>query len=130
MAEFQEVAKELERMCNTYHAVSGKCGTDECPLYLKDLCYAQAMAHVHGNDACNLEEVVMSWAAEHPKPVYPTWREYLQEQGILDVEYIPAASSTTSTSKSYVQTVKTLTPFYHPIPDDIAQKLGIEPKEG
>lgn len=82
MAEFQVVAKELERMCNTIHAVSGKCCTDECPLYCEDLCYAQAMVHVHGDDACNLEKVVMSWAAENPEPVYPTIAKYLEQFGI------------------------------------------------
>lgn len=108
MAEFQVVAKELERMCNTHHAISGICGTDECPLYCEDLCYAQVMVHVHGDDACNLEKVVMSWAAEHPEPVYPSWYEYLTDM-------YPAAWNMIKDK---------------PIPADIAQKLGIEPKEG
>jgi hypothetical protein len=24
-----------------------------------------------------IEKIVMSWAAEHPEPKYPTWMEYL-----------------------------------------------------
>ena len=111
MAEFQEVAKELERMCNMYHAAR-KCGTDDCPVYYEDLCYAQVMVHVHGDDACNLEEVVMSWAEKHPKPVYPTWVEWLREIGIVPSE-----------QKCFHDWLLT------PIPTDIAQKLGIEPKE-
>ena len=116
MAEFQVVAKELERMCNTYNAVSGTCGTDECPLYCEDLCYAQAMVHVHGDDACNLEKVVMSWAAEHPEPVYPTWWEYLIRFGITGMN---------QPDYSVIYKLKNWR-----VSADIAQKLGIEPKEG
>lgn len=27
--------------------------------------------------------MVTAWAAEHPEPVYPTWGEWLEAQGIL-----------------------------------------------
>ena len=121
MAEFQVVAKELERMCNTYHALRGICGTDECPLYCEDLCYAQAMVHVHGDDACNLEKVVMSWAAEHPEPQYPTWWEWLENMGIV--------SKAKSEYSEIFDTICVGTKMFDPIPADIAQKLGIEPKE-
>lgn len=49
------------------------------------------------------EKTVMAWAAEHKEPVYPTWWDWLAAGG-LDPD--------------------------DPIPADIAQKLGIEPKEG
>ena len=113
MAEFQVVAKELERMCNTYHAASGKCGTDECPLYCEDLCYALSMVHVHGDDAGNLEKAVMLWAAEHPEPVYPTWREWLLANRIIGDADSDYATGLLMRAKR--------------IPADIAQKLGIEP---
>jgi len=122
MAEFQVVAKELERMCNTYHAVSGKCGTDECPLYCEDLCYAQAMVYVHGDDACNLEKVVMSWAAEHPEPVYPTWGEWFVEHGDLVDGWQNATNAAWMANTA-------LSIFMKSIPADIAEKLGIEPKK-
>lgn len=118
MAEFQVVAKELERMCNTYHTVSGKCGTDECPLYCEDLCYAQAMVmvHVHSDDACILEKVVMAWAAEHPEPVYPSIAKCLEQFGIiirrdgsLEADFFKA---------------------HEPMSADLAEKLGVKPKEG
>lgn len=114
MAEFQEVMREWVRSRKTINENK----LSYCPL------------EMFTNDyIANIEKEVMTWAAEHPEPVYPTWGEWLQEQGVLDVEYIPSASRTTSTSKSYIQTVKTLAPFYRPIPADIAQKLGITPKE-
>lgn len=127
MAEFQEVMRQWKRMCM---AMDKKAGDGEscalCPLEECGAIYEMSQNHDWEEDA----EKIMSWAAQNQEPVYPTWREYLQEQGVLDVEYIPAASSTTSTSKSYVQTVKTLAPFYRPIPADSAEKLGIEPKNG
>jgi hypothetical protein len=129
VAEFQVVAKELERMCNTIHAVSGKCCTDECPLYCEDLCYAQAMVHVHGDEACNLEKVVMSWAVEHPEPVYPTWLEWMKSIGIIPymMGLVTAREEDGTFCDGHVNiTEKAL----KPIPADIAQKLGIEPKEG
>ena len=46
---------------------------------------------------------VMQWAAEHPEPVYPTWWDWFAAGG-LDPD--------------------------DPIPADIAEKLGLEPKEG
>jgi hypothetical protein len=126
MAEhsFQEVMRQYKRMC------CGKACSD-CDFYKFKMSLNHQMACLRflKEYPVEAEALVMNWATEHLEPVYPTWREYLQEQGILDVEYIPAASSTTSTSKSYVQTVKTLAPFYRPIPADIAQKLGLQPKE-
>jgi len=118
MAEFCEVMRQWNRRLAAEHMLIDGNITGMDALWL-------AIDHPE-----RVESLVMSWAAEHPEPVYPTWGEYLQEQGILDVEYIPAASSTTSTSKMHVQTVKTLAPFYRPIPADTAEKLGIEPKEG
>lgn len=106
MAEFQMIVKDLERLCDTYRSLS-KCGTDECPLYCEDLCYARQIAYVHhGDDAGRLEDVVMAWVEEHPEPVYPTWGEYLHT--------LHNEPSSRELSK--------------PIPDDIAEKLGIEPK--
>jgi hypothetical protein len=121
--------KDWHRMCKAYTTDDDSC-CDGCPV---------VDFHEHGGGAIfemkdstdyrRYADAIAAWAAEHPEPVYPTWREYLQEQGVLDVDYFPAASSTTSASKSYVQMVKTLAPFYRPIPADIAEKLGIEPKE-
>lgn len=54
-------------------------------------------------EIATLEELIMNWAEEHPEPVYPTWNEWFEtfDEGI-DVD--------------------------EPIPADIAQKLGLEPK--
>lgn len=119
MAEFKVVAKEIERMCKTYQ---DKCRTDECPLYLEDLCYAQAMSHIHDYEAGELESVVMRWSKEHPAIEYPAWWEWLENMGIV--------SKAKSEYSEIFDTVCVGTRMFYPIPADIAQKLGIEPKEG
>lgn len=80
---------------------------------------------------------IQSWAAEHPEPVYPTWGEWLEQQGIC---------FSSITNYSYVNGITIPEVFNYqiegktafmcgdkvnePIPADIAEKLGIEPKEG
>jgi hypothetical protein len=59
-------------------------------------------------DADKIQRIVTAWAAEHPEPVYPSWYEYLTDM-------YPATWNMIKDK---------------PIPVDIAQKLGIEPKEG
>ena len=117
MAEFQVVAKEIERLCTTYQ---DKCRTDKCPLYLEDLCYAQAMRYIHKYEADKLEDTVMEWAAEHPEPKYPTWWKYMRMIGVIP--------DTFGDKTLGEMTVYSLMNTH--IQSDIAQKLGIEPKEG
>ena len=61
------------------------------------------------------EKCVMEWAAEHPV-VYPTWWSWLINEGVIE-------NGSTYTEAFYQLKTKS-------IPADIAQKLGIEPKEG
>jgi hypothetical protein len=62
-----------------------------------------------------VEAIIMVWAAEHPEPVYPIWAEWLKKHGIIGID----------NGRPYVSQRA-----YDNIPTDIAQKLGIEPKEG
>lgn len=105
---FQEVIRQKKRMCNSVLC----CKCDIYRLCGEDLSKCQQFIN---NNPKKAEEVIMSWAAEHPEPMYPTWFEYLY--AISNPDYFD------------------LTEFYtwmrhtH-IPADLAQKLGIEPKEG
>jgi hypothetical protein len=58
-----------------------------------------------------MEELVMSWAAENPVPVYPTWFEWFKTV-VTDEEMIQRGMY-----------------WDMQIPADIASKLGIQPKE-
>ena len=56
---------------------------------------------------------------KHPEPVYPTWRDYLHSIGVLYNKHT-AGGDVTEIHWGNMMT---------PIPADIAEKLGIEPKE-
>lgn len=77
--------------------------SENCPLESECMNLAQAAESIH---AKRIEHIVMKWAAIHPEPEYPSWYEYLTGM-------YPAAWNMIKDK---------------PIPDDIAQKLGIEPK--
>jgi hypothetical protein len=102
MAKFQEVMKQWRRFCKSH----SNCG--ECEFDGKDIC---GQAHLSDVPYSDMELRIMAWAAEHPEPVYPAWRDWLRSQYPMMGPY-------------------TMTDILEaPIPADIAQKLGIEPKE-
>ncbi len=110
MAKFQEVMRQWRRFCKSHN----HCG--ECEFDGKGIC---GEAHVSKTPYADIELRIMSWAAEHPEPVYPTWGEYLASIGVMK----PAEPD-----KAYEIWFTQL--YSTNIPADIAQKLGIEPKEG
>ena len=111
MAEFQEVCKHLKRMCELY---GNNC--IECPLDDKDFCSLSAGDRT-AETYKKAEEIIMSWAAEHPEPVYPTWGEWLMSIGVINGIHPHGA-------------IDALGNLKQPIPAEFAEKLGIEPKEG
>ena len=112
VAEFIEVARAKRRMCNAHKKKCSECKLQENCSLLNVFAYKD-------NEVKKLENEVMSWAAEHPEPVYPTWVEYLVGIGVIPHEI-------------RLETADALmdTHLLKPICADIAQKLGIEPKEG
>ena len=120
MAEFQEVARHWKRMCKKYW-MSTTC--HGCPI----------AEHAHYCEACSgididisiMEEIIVAWAAENPEPVYPMWCEWLADKGVVDVARMPVDGS-----GGIVTEIKPSGKMYEHIPADIAQKLGIEQKEG
>jgi len=111
MAEFQEVMRQYVRLCESQENCS------HCPVYRFYGCFNTVKRVSECNDADMFERTIMEWAAEHPEPVYPTWWEYLYEIGGMQV-----------VSSEHYSAVRTC--LSNPIPADIAEKLGIEPKEG
>ena len=102
MAEFQTVIKQFKRLCNSADRDCRKCGLNDINCSIADIV----------NNSIEFEKRVMLWAAEHPEPVYPTWAEYLTSIGVYPKGW-----------KMYQMPLKS------EIPTDIAQKLGLEPKE-
>lgn len=118
MAEFKEICRQWHRMC-------AKCqeqydGCDEgCPMGENDVC--GFIRRATNADIEQAEHVIMDWAKANPEPVYPTWAEWLMEHGLI------FASSSAYMKHWYVINQSGLE---KPIPADIAEKLGIKPKEG
>jgi hypothetical protein len=73
------------------------------------------------------ENIIMSWATEHPEPVYPTWIDWLRNVGVIPTQEEASHSMRDGVrAASFYVTAKA----FEPIPGDIAEKLGIESKEG
>lgn len=125
MAEFCEVMRQWRRMCRAFTEQGAEdargCVASGCPLGHSDVCGDIEAAD--DADFAKAETDIMRWAAEHPEPVYPTWKEWLEEQRIVThFDFV----SDKGTIVKWELTNKSNCP----IPDDIAEKLGIEPKEG
>lgn len=113
MAEFVEVLGIKSRMCKYYDDCS-----DGCPLDNTNFC-ALSEESLSKGDFKEAEKIMLEWAKEHPAPTYPTWEEWLVEQGILQFYYVGGTGK-------YVYTMSDL--GCSPIQDDTAEKLGIQPE--
>ena len=124
MAEFTEVMKQARRMCKEQQNID--CCV-RCPIN-KNGCMVVADAEYV--DYADAEQEIMHWAAEHPEPVYPTWNEWYRKN-FPDAYYdskricpIVFACKRNCDSETNCDKCRD-----RPIPDDIAEKLGIKPKE-
>lgn len=130
MAEFQEVMKQAKRMCRSFGA-----SCDGCKLHWLDevaLCVFGGTPEAwRTNKMTDAECIVMDWAASHPEPRYPTWKEWqdtnfpnndaLMRPCIFESEeYFGCSRLETGCGKC----------MNKPIPADIAEKLGIKPIGG
>ena len=126
MAGFIETMEQWRRMCEMY-----SCDDDDyycvgCPI--KELKYDE-----HGCDAIfsewakkadwdAVEEVIHVWAERNPEPVYPTFGEWMYDSFLKWCqENYPGRAKDEKAWFDYI--------YETHIPSDIAQKLGIEPKE-
>ena len=131
MAEFSEVCKQWRRMCDSFGdkaCQSYRPCAEQCPVGANPVC--GELREASADDIKKFETAVMAWAAEHKELVYPTWAEYLREIGVLKkyedkrLFEMPDGSFESKVTGSYEVFDSKRT-----IPADIAQKLGIEPKE-
>lgn len=69
MAEFEDVFREVKRMCSTY----SHC-TDGCTLFddVNCRCMYREFSESGTETAAEIERIVMKWAKAHPEPVYPS----------------------------------------------------------
>lgn len=123
MAQFIEVMRQARRMCESFS--DGDCS--ECPIGDAKVLDC-GITVTSGMDCEEVERRVMQWAAKHPEPVYPTWREW-QNSTFPDAgRYImPCDFESKNRFKCKEKTCYQC--VTEPIPADIAEKLGIKPKE-
>lgn len=110
MAEFKDVMKQWRRFCKSH----SHCG--ECEFDGKGIC---SQAHLSDVPYSDIELRIMAWAAEHPEPKYPTWYEVMAKLGVIN-----GRLGDRTLGEHVIDGL-----IHHRIPADIAQKLGIEPKE-
>lgn len=105
MAEFQDVMRQWVR---ARKATASSCEENVLSVYPLET-YDDALI-------ADIERNVMQWAADHLEPVYPTWWSWLINEGVIEKG---------STYTGAFDQLKTKS-----IPADIAEKLGLKPKEG
>lgn len=122
MAEFQEVMKQFDRMC--WHYQQKRECPMACPMNGVNISQCRKIAF---EEPKVTEQTVMEWAKSHKEPVYPTWEEWLVKNGVFE----PYSNQKYKLCLNGITMFNTPTDkIFAPIPADIAQKLGIEPKEG
>lgn len=134
MTHFSQVMHDWKRMCDKMDKTHGEEACSYCPIFHTDT-IAGCCDAIYEDLAANIDwdkvaSIVEAWATEHPEPVYPTWAEWLIEQGLA--EHKTVFSHEYHADALYVTDFDTaLNKAVHkPIPANIAEKLGLKPKEG
>ena len=124
MAEFTYIMEQVRRICYEH----SDC--EMCPLYKMHNSSGCAFDY-YVSDGVRLDEVerkIDAWAKKHPEPVYPTWDEW-QNSTFPDAgrHILPCEFESKNRFKCKEKTCYQC--IAEPIPADIAEKLGIKPKE-
>ena len=128
MAEFQEVMKQVKRMCKEFGNDCAGCGlaSSHCPL-------GPIPQNWDGVNFANVERIVMDWAAKNPEPRYPTWEDVWNQLFPDRTERempCPRYFLSVQRMKKYCTGIKCMDCRKRSIPADIAEKLGIKPIGG
>lgn len=122
MAQFTEVMRQAKRMCESFSD-----GCRECPIGDANALEC-GITVTSWMDCEEVERRVMRWAAEHPEPVYPTWCEW-QNSRFPDAHNFIRPCEFGSRDRFECDKKMCYECKTEPIPADIAEKLGIKPKE-
>lgn len=123
MSDFAAIMREWKRMCD---AMTKKKANDPCTNCPLDSKKCGAIWEVEDVNWEQWEALIDQWVQAHPEPKCPTWEEWLESKNIIGMNAIKLQEGA-----DYVYNlVKTITPkAKEEIPADIAEKLGITPKE-
>ena len=123
MADFVQTMKDWRRMCNAYTTDDESCCEGCRVVDLREHGCGAIFEMDDSTDWQRYADAIAAWAAENPEPIYPTWKEWLEEQRV--VVHFDSVNEKGKKVKWELTNKSNC-----PIPADIAQKLGIEPKEG
>lgn len=118
MADFVQTMKDWRRMCETIQTKNQQCpGVGWCKgCSLQGLCVIDTeVKDSTDSELSVIGDKIQAWAAEHPEPVYSTWAEWLDSMEVV---------------VNGVNAVMMRPKMLNPIPANIAEKLGLQPKEG
>lgn len=123
MSEFTDVMRQARRMCESF----GDYHCSECPIgNVKALeCGITVTSCM---DCEEVERRIMQWAAEHPETVYPTWREW-QNSTFPDAHKFVKPCEFGRRDRFNCAGKMCSECMEQQIPADIAERLGIKPKE-
>lgn len=124
MSDFVQTMKDWRRMC----ATRSKLHDDPCEgCSLEAFGCSPIYEDEADTDYSVVERKVSDWTAEHPEPKYPTWIEWLEEIGVAG--RLPSPEPVFTENQEFYLRKLGFTPKAHiPIPADLAEKLGLEPK--
>lgn len=118
MAEFVDVMQQAKRMCAAH---GGMCKIRNCPMVDGETC--RFSADRDDMDYNEAERIIMAWAAEHPEPRYPSWREAWQS-------LFPGADDPCPAQwfcEDCPRDVECQQCIERPMSKKVAEKLGIKP---
>lgn len=124
MAEFSEVIKNGQRLCASHES----CCSDGCPLYYFCDRMMDTMGYLFRNQNSNmineLEKAITDWTKKNPEPIYPTWFEWLKEQGLITDQPVDVFGLGLPCSFDFERAERTR------IPENVARTLGVKPING
>ena len=121
MSEFTDIMRQARRMCKAQE------DCESCPLWNTANFFCKLDTACYSDDSM-IESIIMQWAAEHPEPVYPTWREW--QNSTFPDAHTPIRPCEFGSKDRFKCDKKTCYECKaEPIPADIAERLGIKPKE-
>ena len=128
MAEFKEVVHHFRRMVKDWED-SGLFGKDDIEKAASNM-----IAIPDESAALSFERYVMSWAKEHPEKKYPSLAEWWKSIYPHSSTGEPPCWRYFLSAKDYrdlcnKHTCSCASCKNEPIPKDVAEKLGIEPRE-
>ena len=121
MSEFTDVMRQARRMCKTQE------DCESCPLWNTANFFCKLDTTCYSDDSV-IESIIMQWAAKHPETVYPTWREW-QNSTFKDAHKHITPCTFGSRDRFKCEGKTCYVCMDQQIPADIAEKLGIKPKE-